>query len=84
MEDVHDISNYRPICLLSAVFKVIPNRISRTLDKGQSCEQSGIRSGISTIDNMHTVTNLTEVSRECKVLLFLTLTDMKKAFHQLK
>ncbi|VDP47155.1 unnamed protein product [Heligmosomoides polygyrus] len=80
--DVHDIGNYRPICLLSVVYKpftrVILNRISRTLDEGEPCEQAGFRRGFSTIDHIHTITKLIEVSREYK--LCLTFIDLKKAF----
>ena len=82
--DPHDIGNYRPICLLSVVYKlftrVILNRIGRTLDEGQPCEQAGFRRGFSTIDHIHTVTRLIEVSREYKMPLCLTFIDLKKAF----
>lgn len=82
--DPHDIGNYRPICLLSVIYKlftrVILNRIDRTLDEGQSCEQAGFRRGFSTIDHIHTVTRLIEVSREYKTPLCLTFIDLKKAF----
>ena len=82
--DVHDIGNYRPICLLSVVYKlftrVILNRIDRTLDEGQPCEQAGFRKGFSTMDHIHTITRLIEVSREYKRPLCLTFIDLKKAF----
>ncbi|KAK6739387.1 hypothetical protein RB195_008083 [Necator americanus] len=82
--DAHDIGNYRPICLLSVIYKlftrVILNRIEKVLDEGQPCEQAGFRKGFSTIDHIHTVSKLTEVSREYKMPLCLTFIDLKKAF----
>ncbi|XGW12362.1 hypothetical protein V3C99_013233, partial [Haemonchus contortus] len=80
----YDIGNYRPICLLSVIYKlftrVILNRIGRILDEGQPCEQAGFRRGFSTIDHIHTLTRLIEVSREYKMPLCLTFIDLKKAF----
>ncbi|KAE9412914.1 hypothetical protein Angca_007876, partial [Angiostrongylus cantonensis] len=82
--DLHDIGNYRPICLLSVVYKlftrVILNRIDRTLDGGQPCEQAGFRKGFSTMDYIHTLTRLIEVSREYKRPLCLTFINLQKAF----
>uniref|UniRef100_A0A7I4YAI8 Reverse transcriptase domain-containing protein n=1 Tax=Haemonchus contortus TaxID=6289 RepID=A0A7I4YAI8_HAECO len=82
--DPDDIGNYRPICLLSVIYKlftrVILNRIGRILDEGQPCEQAGFRRGFSTIDHIHTLTRLSEVSREYKMPLCLTFIDLKKAF----
>nr|CDJ90506.1 RNA-directed DNA polymerase (reverse transcriptase) domain containing protein [Haemonchus contortus] len=76
--DPDDIGNYRPICLLTVIYKlftrVILNRIGRILDEGQPCEQAGFRRGFSTIDHIHTVTRLIEVSREYKMPLCLTFT----------
>ncbi|KAK6753968.1 hypothetical protein RB195_013141 [Necator americanus] len=44
--DPHDIDNYRPICLLSVIYKlfirVILNRIEKVLDEGQPCEQARV------------------------------------------
>ncbi|KAK6761182.1 hypothetical protein RB195_022300 [Necator americanus] len=47
---------------------------------GQPCEQAGFRKGFSTIDHIHTVSRLIEVSREYKMPLCLTFIDLKKAF----
>uniref|UniRef100_A0A7I4YM37 Tick transposon n=1 Tax=Haemonchus contortus TaxID=6289 RepID=A0A7I4YM37_HAECO len=45
--DPDDIGNYRPICLLSVIYKlftrVILNRTGRILDEGQPCEQGTVR-----------------------------------------
>ncbi|VDP10679.1 unnamed protein product, partial [Heligmosomoides polygyrus] len=82
--DVQGIGNYRPICLLSVVHKlftrVILNGISRTLDEGQPCEQTGFKRGLNTIDHIHTITKLIELLREYKLPLCLTFIDLKKAF----
>ncbi|KAE9411782.1 hypothetical protein Angca_008752, partial [Angiostrongylus cantonensis] len=82
--DLHDMGNFRPICLLSVVYKlftrVILNRIHRTLDEVQPCEQAGFRKGFSTMDHIHTLTRLIEVSRVYKRLLCLTFIDLQKAF----
>ncbi|KAK6749886.1 hypothetical protein RB195_002102 [Necator americanus] len=87
--DPHDIGNYRPICLLSVIYKlstrVILDRIEKVLDEGQPCEQARFRKGLTfekkkTIDHVYTVSKFTEVSREHKMPLCLTFIDLKKAF----
>ncbi|KAE9412955.1 hypothetical protein Angca_006246, partial [Angiostrongylus cantonensis] len=82
--DLHDLGNYRPICLLSVVYKlftrVILNMVDGTLDEGQPCEQAGFRKGFSTMDHIHTLARLTEASREYKRPLCLTFFDLEKAF----
>ncbi|KAE9412388.1 hypothetical protein Angca_004682, partial [Angiostrongylus cantonensis] len=82
--DLYALGNYRPICLLSVVYKlftrVILNRIDRTLDEGQQCEQAGFRKGFSTVDHIHTITRLIEVLRQFKRPLCLTFIDLEKAF----
>ncbi|VDM56480.1 unnamed protein product [Angiostrongylus costaricensis] len=61
-DGLYAIGNYRPICLLTAVYKlftrVIVNKINRTLDERQPCEQAGFRKGFSTMDHIHTITKL--------------------------
>ncbi|KAE9412529.1 hypothetical protein Angca_004673, partial [Angiostrongylus cantonensis] len=80
--ELHDLGNYRPIRVLSVVYKlfarVILNRIHRTLDKGLSCKQAGFRKEFSTMEHIHTLTRLIKVWRECKRPLCLTFTDLKK------
>ncbi|KAK6733669.1 hypothetical protein RB195_017429 [Necator americanus] len=72
----HDIGNYRPICLLSVIYKLVTrvtlNRSEKVLDEGRPCEQTGFRKGFSTIDHIHTVSKLIEVSREYKMPLCVT------------
>ncbi|KAE9418427.1 hypothetical protein Angca_009623, partial [Angiostrongylus cantonensis] len=86
--DLYDIGNYRPICLLSVVYKgftrVILNRINRTLDEGRPCQQAGFRKGFNTVDHIHTLTRLIEVSREYKRPLCLTFIDLEKAFDSIE
>ncbi|KAK6761819.1 hypothetical protein RB195_022780 [Necator americanus] len=57
--DPQDIGNYRPICLLSVIYKlftrVILNRIEKVLDEGQPCEQTGFLKVFSTTAHIHTV-----------------------------
>ncbi|KAE9415722.1 hypothetical protein Angca_006989, partial [Angiostrongylus cantonensis] len=81
---LHDIGNYCPICLLSVVCKLftrfILNRIDKTLDEKQSCEQAGFRKGYSTMDHIHTITRLIEVWQEYKTPLSFTFIDLQKAF----
>uniref|UniRef100_A0A7I4Z3I2 Reverse transcriptase domain-containing protein n=1 Tax=Haemonchus contortus TaxID=6289 RepID=A0A7I4Z3I2_HAECO len=52
----------------------------RILDEGQPCEQAGFRRWFSTIDHIHTLTRLIEVSREYKMPLCLTFIALKEAF----
>lgn len=57
-----DMGNYRPISLISNVYKVfakvILNRISNILDENQPVEQAGFRKDFSTIDHIHTIKQL--------------------------
>ncbi|KAK6762617.1 hypothetical protein RB195_023369 [Necator americanus] len=54
--DREDLRNYRPICLLSVLYKlftkIILTRISRTLDEAQPQEQAGFRQGFSCLDHI--------------------------------
>ncbi|KAE9413407.1 hypothetical protein Angca_009353, partial [Angiostrongylus cantonensis] len=86
--DLHDIGNYRPICLLSVVYKlftrVVLSKIDRTLNDGQPCKQEGFREGFSAIDHIHTITRLTEVLREDKRPLCLTFIESQRTFDSIE
>ena len=57
-----DIKNYRPICLLSNMYKlftkIITTRLEEKLDKNQHREQAGFRSKYSTTDHIHAINQL--------------------------
>ncbi|KAK6742879.1 hypothetical protein RB195_010255 [Necator americanus] len=82
--DREDLRNYRPICLLSVLYKVftkiILTRISRTLDEAQPQEQAGFRQGFSCLDHIQTVSRVIKVCREYRFPLVLTFVDYEKAF----
>ena len=81
--DVKDISNYRPISLLSHMSKlftkVIKNRIERQLDENQAREQAGFRCGYSTTDHLQVMQQLIEKTCEYELPLCLAFVDYEKA-----
>ena len=62
--DTADIINYIPIRLLPITYKVVSqvilHRMLRALDQYHSGEQSGFRSGFSTIDHIQVISQLQE------------------------
>lgn len=83
-----DINNYRPISLMSNIYKVfskvVLNRISKALDENQPREQAGFRNDYSTIDHIHVVKQIFEKSREYKFTLYCCFVDYCKAFDSLE
>ena len=68
-----DIKNYRPICLLSYMYKqftqIITSRLEKKLDENQPREQSGFRSKYSTTAHIHAINQLKEKCREYNIPL---------------
>lgn len=85
--DKENIENYRPISLMSNVYKVfakiILDRISTLLDEQQPVEQAGFRKGFSTIDHIHTVKQVLEKYNEYNKKIYLAFVDYAKAFDSL-
>lgn len=82
--DITNIENYRPISLLTHLYKlltkIITNRLTNKLDFYQPPEQAGFRKGYSTIDHLQTIRNLLEKATEYNIPLYLAFIDYEKAF----
>ncbi len=82
--DKADVKNYRPISLLSHLYKIftkiIQNRIKDALDSNQPREQAGFRAGFSTTDHLHAINQLIEKACEYQLQLCLGFVDYQKAF----
>ena len=82
--DVKELKNYRPISLLSVLYKIftkiISNRIRATLDFSQPREQAGFRKGYSTMDHIHVINQVIEKSAEYNQPLYMAFIDYEKAF----
>ena len=79
-----DLKNYRPICLLSSIYKVLTKvltkRPEKTLGENQPREQAGFKSGYSKTDHTHVVNQLKEKCREYNIPHCIAIVDYEKAF----
>ena len=86
--DFTNIENYRPISLLSHLYKlftrIINNRLSTKLDSYQPIEQAGFRKGFSTIDHLQTIKTVIEKTTEYNIPLHLAFVDYQKAFDSIE
>ena len=74
-----DTKNYRPICLLSNMYKlftkIITTRLEKKLDDNQLREQAGFRSKYSTTDHIHAINQLRSAVNKtyhCVLLSWIT------------
>ena len=86
--DRKDIKNYRPISLLSHMYKlftrVLQKRMEKVLDSNQPREQAGFRKGFSTTDHLQTINQIIEKCNEFNIPLCLAFIDYEKAFDSIE
>lgn len=82
--DITNLANYRPISLLSHMYKlftrIIASRLKIKLDLYQPREQAGFRSGYGTNDHLQVLKSLIEKTIEYNKPLVLIFVDYEKAF----
>lgn len=86
--DYTNIENYRPISLLSHLYKlftrIINNRLTKKLDSYQPTEQAGFRKGFNTNDHLQTIKTVIEKTTEYNIPLHLAFVDYQKAFDSIE
>ena len=81
-----DISNYRPITLISCisklVTKILAQRISLAVEKDDLMgpEQNGFRANRSCSDNIFILNSILEMNKSKKKLSYLIFVDLKEAY----
>ncbi|CAH2270055.1 jg17908 [Pararge aegeria aegeria] len=85
--DAKQISNYRPISLISCIYKVFATtllrRVTKIIDENQSIEQAGFMKNYSTLDHIHTLKLVIEKYVEFTKPLYIVFIDYSKAFDSL-
>ena len=85
--DKYEIGNYRPISLMSNLYKIFAKtllkRIEGPLDEHQPIEQAGFRKDFSVIDHIHAVRQILEKYKEYQLIYYIAFIDYSKAFDSL-
>jgi hypothetical protein len=79
-----DLNNYRPISLLSNLYKIftkiLTNRLAKIMDQNQASEQSGFHTKYSTVDHLHTINQIIEKTQEYRQKIYTAFIDYRKTF----
>ncbi|XP_039287770.1 uncharacterized protein LOC111047670 [Nilaparvata lugens] len=85
--DKKEVKNYRPISLLSSIYKIfmaiISHRIDGYLTAATPISQTGFKKNFSTLDNILVLQELIRNSKEYKFPLVLLFIDFEKAFDKI-
>ena len=82
--DVEDVSNYHPICSLSALYKlfstILYGRLYPMLDQKQAEDQAGFRKTYQTTDHLATYRMIEQKCQEWGIKMWTATVDFTKAF----
>ena len=82
--DVEDVSNYRPICTLPAMYKqfstILYGRLYPMLDQNQAEDQAGFRKTYQTTDHLATYRMMEQKCQEWGIKMWTATVDFTKAF----
>ena len=82
--DVEDVSNYRPICSLPAMYKlfstILYGRLYPMLDQNQAEDQAGFRKTYQTTDHLATYRLIEQKCQEWGIKMWTATVDFTKAF----
>jgi hypothetical protein len=83
-----DLNNYRPISLLSNLYKLftkIPtNRLAKIMDQKQLPEQAVFHAKYSAVDRLHTINQIIEKTQEYRQKIYMAFIDYRKAFNSVE
>ena len=82
--DVENVSNYRPICSLLALYKlfstILYGRLYPVLDQKQAEDQAGFRKSYQTTDHFATYRMMDQKCHEWGIKMWTATVDFTKAF----